>query len=123
MADDITIGELGRALARLEKSQEAQTKTLGEIKVQTTETNGRVKVLESRATHTDVELKRLNSAVFPRHGVVDTKQPGAGDPPPVDLRLSPRMYALLATTAAGFSMLMPAINTVIGKVIESWFQK
>lgn len=39
-------GEIARSLNRLEKSQADQTETLGEIKEQTTKTNGRVTTLE-----------------------------------------------------------------------------
>lgn len=42
----MTPGEIGRSLTRLEDSQAIQTKTLGEIKEQTTRTNGRVTTLE-----------------------------------------------------------------------------
>lgn len=95
---------------------------LREIRRQTTETNGRVRALESRANRNDQELKRLNSAVFPRQAIVDTappKIPTSADT--VDLRLSPRMWTLLAATASGFGMLMPALNELLGKLIEKWF--
>lgn len=46
MSDEMTPGEIGRSLKRLEDSQAIQTKTLGEIKEQTTRTNGRVTTLE-----------------------------------------------------------------------------
>lgn len=52
--DEMTPGEIGRSLKRLEDSQALQTKTLGEIKDQTTKTNGRVNVLEREVR----ELKR-----------------------------------------------------------------
>lgn len=42
----MTPGEIGRSLKRLEDSQALQTRTLGEIKDQTTKTNGRVTTLE-----------------------------------------------------------------------------
>lgn len=44
--DEMSPGEIGRSLKRLEDSQEKQTRTLGEIKEQTTKTNGRVTALE-----------------------------------------------------------------------------
>jgi hypothetical protein len=44
--DEMTPGEIGRSLKRLEDSQALQTRTLGEIKEQTTKTNGRVTALE-----------------------------------------------------------------------------
>jgi hypothetical protein len=44
--DEMTPGEIGRSLKRLEDSQAIQTRTLGEIKEQTTRTNGRVTALE-----------------------------------------------------------------------------
>lgn len=53
-SDEMTPGEIGRSLKRLEDSQAIQTKTLGEIKEQTTKTNGRVTTLEREVR----EIKR-----------------------------------------------------------------
>jgi hypothetical protein len=44
--DEMTPGEIGRSLKRLEDSQAFQTETLAEIKIQTTRTNGRVTAVE-----------------------------------------------------------------------------
>lgn len=44
--DEITIGEVGRSLGRLEDSQKVQNRKLDDIKEQTTMTNGRVTTLE-----------------------------------------------------------------------------
>lgn len=52
--DEMTPGEIGRSLKRLEDSQAIQTRTLGEIKEQTMRTNGRVTALERDVR----ELKR-----------------------------------------------------------------
>lgn len=60
MSEDITLGEVGRSLKRLEVSQQLQTNTLDKIKEQTTRTNGRVDALERRV-ETDIgrELREL----------------------------------------------------------------
>lgn len=52
--EEMTPGEIGRSLKRLEDSQAIQTQKLDEIKQQTTKTNGRVDRLEDDV----VDLKR-----------------------------------------------------------------
>ena len=61
MADDFSNEGLYRLLERMDREHGDDLK---EIRKQTTETNSRVVKLETRVDRSDVELKRLNSAVF-----------------------------------------------------------
>jgi uncharacterized coiled-coil protein SlyX len=60
--DEMTIGEITRSLARLEKSQAEQTTKLDEIKTQTVKTNGYVGRHEVRLDGLDREVRDLKRA-------------------------------------------------------------
>lgn len=111
--DDMTPGELGRSLERLEAGQEKQGELLGKIHEQTMKTNGRVAMLEQASSGHDRELAKLNSAVFPRKAVMGA---APENQPAVSLQLSPKMWALLAGVASAFSLLVPTLL----KLIEKW---
>lgn len=103
--DEMTPGEIRRSLKRLEDSQALQTKTLGEIKEQTTKTNGRVDTLERdvrelkrdhRVDHH--EAKRLSD----RPDVMTITIPaGAIDAKKVAMVISSVVAGLLAAWKAG----------------------
>ncbi len=57
--DEMTIGEISRSLARLEKSQYEQSVKLDEIQDQTSKTNGYVGRHEERLNGIDREIKDL----------------------------------------------------------------
>lgn len=57
--DEMTIGEISRSLARLERSQSEQTVKLDEIKSQTVKTNGYVGRHEERLNGLDREIRDL----------------------------------------------------------------
>lgn len=58
-SEDMTIGEIGRTLRRLEDSQSLQMTKLDEIKEQTTKTNGTVIRHEERLNSHDREIRDL----------------------------------------------------------------
>jgi hypothetical protein len=107
----ITPEELYRLVKEMKDEHGAD---LREIRKQTTETNGRVRVLETRHDRTDEELQRINSAVFPMRAIVSpTRDP---DRPQVDLSFSPRMWALVMGVTSLFSLFVPPLV----KVVERW---
>lgn len=57
--DEMTIGEISRSLARLEKSQHEQTEKLDEIRDQTVKTNGYVGRHEERLNVLDREVRDI----------------------------------------------------------------
>lgn len=63
MSDEITIGEIGRAMERLEDSQRFQTDKIEKILLQTTATNGRVTALERDVR----DIKRTRASVTSEH--------------------------------------------------------
>jgi hypothetical protein len=67
MSDEITIGEIGRSLVRLEESQKDQTLKLEEIKEQTTETNGSLIRHDEWLKRHDTEIRDLKRASVERH--------------------------------------------------------
>lgn len=67
MSDEITLGEVGRALERLEDSQRFQTDKIEKILLQTTATNGRVLVLEREVR----DIKRHRATTHEQRRVTD----------------------------------------------------
>lgn len=57
--DDMTIGEMGRTLERLEESQRQQTDKLDEIKEQTTATNGNLIRHDEWLKRHDTEIRDI----------------------------------------------------------------
>lgn len=102
----------------LEKMDREQGEELRAIRKQTTETNGRVLVLESNALRTEQELKRISAVVFPAKAVVVPDRPNhrrRQDAPALSLSLSPKMWAALAAWAGAFSLMIPTILKWIEK--------
>jgi uncharacterized coiled-coil protein SlyX len=89
--DDLSPGEIFRSLKRLEDSQEAQTETLGEIKEQTTKTNGRVDRLED-------DVRDLKNRRF-HHRSDDNGED-------LSMTISPRMWKFFVAGAATISPLI-----------------
>lgn len=105
MAEDFSNEGLYRLLERMDREHGDDLK---EIRKQTTETNSRVVKLETRADRSDQELKRINSAVFPRSQSV---QPSAAVVAPegesLSVKFSPKLWTVLAAGGGVlFSMLI-----------------
>lgn len=94
MAEDFSNEGLYRLLERMDREHGAD---LREIRKQTTLTNGRVSSLETRVDRNDQELKRINSAVFPRHAIAATPSPEAGES--FSVKFSPKVWTALAAAA------------------------
>ena len=97
--DEMTNGEIARALARLEKSQDEQMVKLDEIKEQTTKTNGHVARHEDKLFAHDREirdLRRLRGHKLERQSdrsdVITLQIPAAA--------ISPKMVALVVSAIA-----------------------
>lgn len=112
MADDFSNEGLYRLI---EGMRDQHGEDLREIRRQTTETNGRVRVLEARTTRNDQELKRINAAIFPRTAQVSTSTPVASQGPDINLKLSPRMWAALIGLASAFSVFIPPLVSAVKK--------
>lgn len=102
--DEMTIGEISRSLARLEKSQGEQTIKLDVIKEQTLKTNGfvarheeRLKVLESKES-------------TPKTVVVPEGES-------LSIKISPKMWAGIVGGVSALSIAAPKI----GEWIEKFF--
>lgn len=108
MRDDVTTGEIFRRLVDMDERYE---KKLDRIEDQVRQTNGRTTTLEESVRRSDVELKRLNSAVFPR------PTPGAVTPPTLpavdgnegfSVKATPRVWKALY--AGGGALLLAALE-------------
>lgn len=102
MAEDFSNEGLYRLLEKMDREHGDDLK---EIRRQTTETNGRVRILETRVTRNDQELKRINSAVFPRAAVTTAD---AGEA--ISLKISSKIWAALA--AGGGVLFAMAVETL-----------
>lgn len=67
--NEMTVGEIGRSLTRLEESQRRQTDLLDEIKEQTTKTNGSVIRHEEWLKRHDTEFRDLKRGRAIKHGL------------------------------------------------------
>ena len=99
--DEMTIGEISRSLARLEKSQSEQTSKLDEIKEQTVKTNGYVGRHEVRLNGLDREMRDLKR----EHHHAPPAVPDAGES--FGVKISPGMWKLIAAAlGAGGAFLL-----------------
>lgn len=113
MKEDFSNEALYRLIEKMDRDQGVE---LREIRKQTTETNGRVRVLESRANQHDQEMKRLNSAVFPRQVPPVAAESGENFSLGVRGRISPKLWVALA--AAGGMLLPPLV-----KWLSAWLDR
>ena len=99
--DEMTIGEISRSLARLEKSQSEQTSKLDEIKEQTVKTNGYVGRHEVRLNGLDREMRDLKR----EHQHAPPAVPDAGES--FGVKINPGMWKLIAAAlGAGGAFLL-----------------
>lgn len=115
MGEQVTTAELYRLVQSMRTEQGEHLK---EIRRQTTATNGRVNRAEQKLLDHDREFKELKAAVrVPVAAVADgTRKSSADDPATVSLAISAKMWALLASVAAGAGVAMPTLI----KIIEKW---
>ena len=115
MADNVTTSELYRLVLDMKSEQGDHLK---EIRRQTTATNGRLNRAEQKLLDHDHQLKEVKQAQrVPASAVMDgSRRSVADDPATVSLVISAKMWALLASVAAGAGVAMPTLI----KLIEQW---
>lgn len=98
----------------IEKMDREHGDDLKEIRRQTTETNGRVRSLETRVNRNDQELKRINSAVFPRASMASAVPAEQGEY--FGFRMSPKLWTVLAGAGGVlFAMAMESFKQWLAK--------
>lgn len=95
--DEMTIGEISRSLARLEKSQSEQTVKLDEIKEETSKTNGYVGRHEVRLNGLDREIRDIKRAHHHPPTPPGPPSPYAGES--FSAKISPGIWKLIAAGA------------------------
>lgn len=109
MAEDFSNEGLYRLLKDM---KDEHGHVLEDIRDETRKTNGRVSKLEERTEGQGRELGRLNSAVFPRP--TGSSSPATlpvvtPEGESLSIRISPKMWALIAAVVSGLSIFGPIV--------------
>ncbi len=104
--DEMTIGEIGRSLARLEASQVEQNEKLDVIKEQTIKTNGTVGRHEVRLGVLDREMREMRRAHPPTPHQLPTLPVATNEGEAIQIKVSNKVWTAIC---AGVALASPIV--------------